>query len=177
MNDSKYREDQNSAAILEYTHGDAPPESKEQFEQSALETKQARVPIVPFPIFIDNNPYLITQYWISGSDIRHIAQPNIEQDRDVYLEIYGNGGPGDYMLSDIEAIELDPRKEPRRFFSIARPQPVRSDSNSEYFPTHGEIAERAYQIYAANGFEKGRDVENWLTAESQLIAEYGALRV
>ena len=37
-------------------------------------------------------------------------------------------------------------------------------------PTHEEIAERAYEIFEKSGRKPGRDLENWLAAESQLAA-------
>jgi hypothetical protein len=33
------------------------------------------------------------------------------------------------------------------------------------------IAQRAYEIYAASGYQHDRDVENWLEAERQLRKE------
>lgn len=36
-------------------------------------------------------------------------------------------------------------------------------------PTHDEIAQEAYAIFAANGYEDGHDVENWLEAEQALL--------
>ncbi len=37
-------------------------------------------------------------------------------------------------------------------------------------PTHEEIAERARAIFEASGRVPGRDMDNWLQAEAQLIA-------
>jgi hypothetical protein len=37
-------------------------------------------------------------------------------------------------------------------------------------PTHEEIAQRARAIYEQNGRVPGRDLENWLEAEAQLLA-------
>ncbi len=36
-------------------------------------------------------------------------------------------------------------------------------------PTHEEIMHRAKAIYEASGQVPGRDLENWLTAEAQLM--------
>ena len=41
-------------------------------------------------------------------------------------------------------------------------------SNSR--PTHEEIAQRARAIYEQKGRVPGRDLENWLEAEAQLMA-------
>jgi len=38
-------------------------------------------------------------------------------------------------------------------------------------PTHEQISERARQIYKATGQVEGRDMDNWLQAEKQLLAE------
>lgn len=35
-------------------------------------------------------------------------------------------------------------------------------------PTPDQIAQRAYEIYQSRGGENGRDVEDWLAAESEL---------
>ena len=37
-------------------------------------------------------------------------------------------------------------------------------------PTHEEIAQRAYEIFEKSGSKPGRDLENWLTAETQLLS-------
>ena len=38
-------------------------------------------------------------------------------------------------------------------------------------PTHEEIADRAFSLYEQRGFADGRDVEDWLDAERQLLLE------
>lgn len=42
--------------------------------------------------------------------------------------------------------------------------------NGESRPTHEQIAQRAKALYEQSGRVPGRDLENWLQAESQLIA-------
>jgi hypothetical protein len=42
--------------------------------------------------------------------------------------------------------------------------------NSNSKPTHEEIARRAREIYERSGRRPGRDLENWLQAERELIA-------
>lgn len=37
-------------------------------------------------------------------------------------------------------------------------------------PTHDEIAAHAYQIYLREGCQEGRDLDNWLRAETELRA-------
>ena len=37
-------------------------------------------------------------------------------------------------------------------------------------PTHDEIAQRAYALFEENGRHPGHEMENWLEAESQLMA-------
>jgi len=41
---------------------------------------------------------------------------------------------------------------------------------SNYRPTHEEIAKVAYAIFEKNGKIPGKDQENWLRAEAQLMA-------
>jgi len=43
-----------------------------------------------------------------------------------------------------------------------------SDSDE---PTHAQIEQRAYRLYVARGYEDGLDMEDWLAAEQQLMAE------
>ena len=40
--------------------------------------------------------------------------------------------------------------------------------NGEARPTHEEIAQRAHEIYEASGRLPGRDLDNWLRAETEL---------
>lgn len=44
-------------------------------------------------------------------------------------------------------------------------------SNNESKPSHAEIAERARAIFEKSGRKPGRDEQNWLQAESELIAD------
>jgi hypothetical protein len=37
-------------------------------------------------------------------------------------------------------------------------------------PTHEEIAQRAYALFEKSGRQPGHEMENWLEAESQLLA-------
>ena len=37
-------------------------------------------------------------------------------------------------------------------------------------PSHEEIAKHAYEIYERNGCQPGREIENWLAAEAELMA-------
>lgn len=45
--------------------------------------------------------------------------------------------------------------------------PFRSDDR----PTEAEIREYAHHLYVSSGWLPGRDLDNWLQAESHLIAE------
>lgn len=36
-------------------------------------------------------------------------------------------------------------------------------------PAHDEIARRAFERYCARGYQHGRDVEDWLAAEKELL--------
>jgi hypothetical protein len=38
-------------------------------------------------------------------------------------------------------------------------------------PTPQEIAQRAHEIYVANGYHDGHDVDDWLQAEYELLAQ------
>jgi len=41
--------------------------------------------------------------------------------------------------------------------------------SSAAFPTHALIARRAYELFLQRGGEHGRDWEDWLTAERELL--------
>jgi hypothetical protein len=41
---------------------------------------------------------------------------------------------------------------------------------SRPFPTHEQIARRAYEIWVQSGYVAGRDAENWAQAERELSA-------
>jgi hypothetical protein len=45
-------------------------------------------------------------------------------------------------------------------------------NTTPFLPTAEEVAFRAYLNYQNHGAAVGHDVENWLRAESELIAEY-----
>ena len=53
-----------------------------------------------------------------------------------------------------------PRKEPPR----AKPP-----GSGVTFATHALIARRAYELFLQRGCEHGRDLEDWLTAERELL--------
>ncbi len=42
--------------------------------------------------------------------------------------------------------------------------------NGESKPTHEEIAQRARALYEQSGCVQGRDMDNWLQAEAQLMS-------
>lgn len=39
-------------------------------------------------------------------------------------------------------------------------------------PSHPEVETRAFELYQKRGGEDGRDLEDWLTAEEQLLEEH-----
>ena len=57
---------------------------------------------------------------------------------------------------------------PRKKSSLASGEAPRNTSH----PTHEEIELRAYHIYLDRGGEHGRDVEDWLKAERELLKKY-----
>jgi hypothetical protein len=50
-------------------------------------------------------------------------------------------------------------------------RPTRRESFRAFAPEHDEIARRAYELFLARGASHGRDLDDWLEAESQLLAE------
>jgi hypothetical protein len=47
----------------------------------------------------------------------------------------------------------------------------------DFVPSADEVARRAYFCYVNEGSPPGRDVQHWLTAEAQLLAERDLTRV
>ena len=74
------------------------------------------------------------------------------------------------------APRTEPAKAPgkKRSRSVAKPTASIAPASTESplrAPTHGEIATRAYSLYAARGFRAGDAVQDWLQAEQQLRAQ------
>jgi len=49
-----------------------------------------------------------------------------------------------------------------------RTSPTITTASSLSILTHSDIANRAYELFLANGAAHGRDLEHWLQAESEL---------
>jgi hypothetical protein len=57
--------------------------------------------------------------------------------------------------------------------------PAPADSNQtpiEFVPSADEVSRKAYFAYENEGSPQGRDVQHWLAAEAQLIAERNLTR-
>jgi hypothetical protein len=52
-----------------------------------------------------------------------------------------------------------------------------SPSETDFAPSPDEVARRAYFNYVNQGAQPGRDVQHWLEAEKQLVAERNLTRV
>ena len=60
----------------------------------------------------------------------------------------------------------------------ASPQtPAIDPSATAFVPSPDEVARRAYLDYVNQGAQPGHDVQHWLAAEAQLIAERNLTRV
>jgi hypothetical protein len=61
------------------------------------------------------------------------------------------------------------------------PQPIAAaemnGNRVDFTPAPDEVARRAYLNYVNEGAQPGRDVQHWLEAEKQLIAERDLTRV
>ena len=59
-----------------------------------------------------------------------------------------------------------------QLISTAAPTPLRDVVETRVpQPTYGEIAQRAHQLYEARGYECGRDLDDWLQAERELLTK------
>jgi hypothetical protein len=54
-----------------------------------------------------------------------------------------------------------------------RPSPVEASNGSgiDFTPSPDEVAKRAYLSYVSEGSLHGHDVQDWLAAEAELVAE------
>jgi hypothetical protein len=69
-------------------------------------------------------------------------------------------GPAEISIP-VPAAEADDLSKP----AIAGTIPVEIPGNT---PTGEAIARRAYELYAADGYRHGHDMEHWLAAEDEL---------
>jgi len=72
-----------------------------------------------------------------------------------------------------------PRNQPQKPASAPRPTAT-ADSNQRetgFVPSPDEVARRAYFTYLNEGSPQGRDVQHWLAAEAELVAERNRTRV
>ena len=56
---------------------------------------------------------------------------------------------------------------------IGKSSPRSEPQTAEGHPTREEIELRAHQIYVERGGAHGREVEDWLQAERELLGKYG----
>jgi hypothetical protein len=63
--------------------------------------------------------------------------------------------------------------------SASRPAAAADSSQSaiDFAPSADEVARRAYFAFENEGSQPGRDVQHWLAAEAELIAERNLTRV
>jgi hypothetical protein len=52
-----------------------------------------------------------------------------------------------------------------------------NSNQSDFTPSPDEVARRAYFTYVNEGSQDGHEVQHWLTAEAELIAERNLTRV
>ena len=57
------------------------------------------------------------------------------------------------------------------------PVPAADSDQTDFAPSPDEVARKAYFTYLNEGSPLGRDVEHWLNAETQLIAERDLTRL
>ena len=57
------------------------------------------------------------------------------------------------------------------------PRPVTSQNETHFVPSPDEVARRAYFAYENERSQPGHDVQHWLKAEADLIAERNLTRV
>lgn len=55
--------------------------------------------------------------------------------------------------------------------SEAAPTQRANGAAVQHHPSEDQIAARAYELFVARGAEPGKDLEDWIQAERQLLAE------
>jgi len=60
---------------------------------------------------------------------------------------------------------------------IETPTVIPNQTEADFVPSPDEVARRAYFTYVNLGAPPGRDVQHWLDAEAELIAERNRTRV
>lgn len=61
--------------------------------------------------------------------------------------------------------------------SAASPLPAAGQNEIDFAPSPDEVARKAYFSYVNQGSKDGHEVQHWLTAEADLIAERNRTRV
>jgi hypothetical protein len=61
--------------------------------------------------------------------------------------------------------------------ALSVPAPNSNQTGIDFVPSPEEVARKAYFTYVNQGSPIGRDVQHWLDAEAQLIAERNLTRV
>jgi hypothetical protein len=72
-----------------------------------------------------------------------------------------------------------PRNQIQKPAGTAQPIAAASSNQNaiDFVPSPDEVARRAYFSYVNEGSRQGRDVQHWLEAEAQLLAERNLTRV
>jgi hypothetical protein len=70
-----------------------------------------------------------------------------------------------------------PRNQNQKPASAPQPAAALSQNNINFTPSPDEVARRAYFNYENQGSLPGHDVQHWLKAEAELIAERNLTRV
>jgi len=69
------------------------------------------------------------------------------------------------------------QKYPVDLRAAATPVAVLKQNENDFAPSSDEVARRAYFSYVNEGSRPGREVQHWLTAEAELIAERNQTRI
>jgi hypothetical protein len=72
-----------------------------------------------------------------------------------------------------------PQNQTEQTANALRPAPGDTGvpAGTAFTPSPDEVARRAYFTYVNEGSQNGHEVQHWLTAEAQLIAERNLTRV
>jgi hypothetical protein len=75
--------------------------------------------------------------------------------------------------------QQQPQSPPQKTVNAPRPTSAATlnATENDFTPAPDEVARRAYFTYVNQGSQDGHEVQHWLTAETELIAERNLTRI
>ena len=115
-------------------------------------------------IFIDHLPYKVANEKVTGAQVRALANPPIDDGKDLFHAVAGKGA--DVKMGDDDSVEVNSREvtHGRHFYSAAKSSKAHAQSPKQRL-SREEVEKKAYFNWLNHGSQHGHDVEYWLDAE------------